>query len=207
MPETLGLPMPTNDKDVSGTLAATTPPVQIGAKVFVPRAWSYGDNRVPCPVCYGKLFVILELGNGERQAVECDGCGLGFEGAQGTINEPCAGSRVDAVTVTGFRLIGDQWRILAGDHGEIRWGVEAFATEAEAEIERERLFAEEVKTAADRAYSMAQHKRKRVTWHVYYHRNGLKKAQKDVEYHTRKLSDALARQRVSALTPSGGPQT
>ncbi len=194
-----------NDAGQGGNLAATTPPVQIGAKVFAPRAWSYGDNRVPCPVCYGKLFVILELGNGERVTVECDGCGKGFEGAQGTVNEPCAGSRVDAVTVTGFRLIGDQWRILAGDHGEIRWGVEAFATLDEAEVERERLFAEEVKTAADRAYSMAQHKRKSVTWHVRYHRDCLARAERDMAYHTQKLSDALARRRVPALTPSGGP--
>ncbi len=174
--------------------AENSPPVNVGATVYVARAWSHGDHRAPCPVCYGKLFVILELGNGERLPVECDGCGRGFGGPQGWVNEPQAKSSVETTRVTGFRLMGDRWRILTDGH-EVEWGVEAFATEAEADARREVLYAEAVKDAAEQAYRTASAKRKSVTWTVRYHRDCLKKAQKDVEYHQRKLSDSLARQR------------
>jgi len=170
-------------------------PVQIGQTVYEASAWSYGDKLVPCPVCYGQLFATLILGNGEQVKVECDGCGIGYNGPRGVVNEPCAGSRVSSFLVGGLAWNWGSWLILdTSNHGR-KWGVEVFATEAEAEARRVVLFEEAAKDAENRTFSIHKSKRKSPTWLVRYHREGIKRAERDLAYHTRKLSDAVARQR------------
>lgn len=170
------------------------PPVGIGQTIFVAQAWTYGTHIVPCPVCYGQLFVRIILGNGETVTVECDACGKGFSGAQGTVDEPCAGSSVTPKIVEGVLLDGG-WKILS-DHNQFRWGEHAFASEEEAEARRVVLFAQALVDAAESAERQRTYKRKGPTWSVHYHRNCLKKAERDVAYHSAKLSDARARQRT-----------
>jgi hypothetical protein len=170
--------------------------VQIGQTVYETRAWPYGDKRVPCPVCYGKLCAVLELGNGERVTVECEACGLGLDGPRGFINEPCAGSVVRAFVVAGFVQDGEEWRVLEqSNRGNYRWGVEAFGTEAEAEARRAVLYAEVVEDAAYRSLRKDEYLRKKPTWLVRYHRDAIRQAERDLAWHTRKLSDAVARTR------------
>ena len=170
-------------------------PVQIGQVVYRARAWSYGDKRVPCPVCFGQMFVTLILGNGEHVKVECDGCGLGFNGPQGFVNAPCPGSSVTPLSVAGFVQDGRGWEIIDTNNSRHRWGEEAFATEAEAEARRAALFAEALRDAAEAGERQARHKRKGLTWKVRYHRDCIKRAERELAYHSRKLSDDLARQR------------
>lgn len=170
-------------------------PVQIGQTVYEARAWSYGDKLVPCPVCYGKLCAVLELGNGERVTVECDACGIGFDGPRGVVNEPCAGSSVSVFLVAGLVSVGDGWKVLDYHGFSRRWGDEVFATEAEAEARRAVLYAEAVEEAENRTLRQREYARKKLTWQVRYHRECIRRAERDLAWHTRRLSDAVARQR------------
>jgi hypothetical protein len=177
------------------TVPVVGAPVQIGQTVYEAQAWCYGDKLVPCPVCYGQLFATLILGNGEQVKVECDACGIGFDGPRGVVNEPCAGSAVKALVVAGLAFDGDGWKVLDQHNYGRKWGEETFATEAEAEARRVVLFAEAAKNAEERTFSQREYKRKKLTWLVRYHREHIKRAERDLAYHTRKLSDAVARQR------------
>lgn len=177
-------------------------PVQIGQTVYEARAWSYGDKSVPCPVCYGQLFATLILGNGEHVKVECDACGIGYNGPRGVVNERCAGSRIDTHIVAGLLSDGDGWKVLDRSGSRYAWGSEVFETAEEAETQRAALFAEAVKDAENRTFQQREHKRKKLTWLAFYHRKGIKTAERDLAYHTRKLSDTVARQRVKTAEPS-----
>lgn len=42
--------------------------------------------RVPCPVCAGKLALVVILGDGEEVGIECDNCGKGYSGPQGHVS-------------------------------------------------------------------------------------------------------------------------
>lgn len=167
----------------------------IGQTAYEARAWSYGDKLVPCPVCYGHLFATLILGNGEHVTVECDACGIGYDGPRGVVNEPCAGSRVDTFVVAGVLQNGDGWQALDHSGGRHAWGDDAFATFLEADARRLVLFADAVRDAERRTSQQREHKRKKLTWVAYYNRRGIKTAERDLAYHTRRLSDTLARQR------------
>lgn len=176
-----------------------TAPVEIGQTVYTARAWSYGDHFVPCPVCYGKLFVILELGNGERVPVECEACGIGYDGPRGVVNEPCAGSAVGSFVVSGLLQRGDdEWYLFDRDQCSSgnRWGSEVFATEALAEAQRAVLYAAAKEEAAHAAMRRWEYLRKKPTWLVHYHRKNIKRAERELAWHTQKLSDARARQRT-----------
>lgn len=175
----------------------TNPPVAFGATVYEARAWSYGDHEVPCPVCYGNLCVVIELGSGERITVECDACGLGYDGPRGVVNEPCAGSEVCSLKTGGLVFEGNGWWIL-NDYRKLHWGVDVFATREEAEVRREILFADAEREAVNRGESIAAHKRKSLTWKVRYYRDCLRKAERDVAWYGTKLSDGLARKRKPA---------
>lgn len=168
---------------------------EIGQTMYEVRVWSYGKKRVPCPVCYGKLFAVLELGNGERVPVECDACDLGYDGPRGWINEHAAGSSVTPFVVFGILQHGDEWKALDASGSGRVVGVEVFATVTEAEAQRAALYAEEVKESDKRNIQSRDHLRKKPTWLVRYHREQIRLAERQLKYSTQKLSDALARQR------------
>lgn len=167
---------------------------QIGDTIYIPTAWAYGDKRVPCPVCFGKMAVVVILGNGEHQTVECDVCSRGFERATGWVNEPCAGSRVDEATVDGLTMDYGTLKATA-NHSKVTMGLDAFWTKEEAEAVRETLFTQAQIDAENNKHRRFGYETKKLTWKVYYHRAELKKAQRAVEYHSEHLSDTLARQR------------
>lgn len=156
---------------------------------------------MPCPVCFGKLAVVLILGNGEHVTVECDACGRGFDGPQGWVDDPCPSSRVEKVTIDGLKMDYGTLKVTA-NHSTLTMGVDAFWTEAEAEVVRVALFAKAQVDAANNAHMRHGYATKKLTWTVSYHRAELKKAKRAIDYHTIKLSDALARQRKPKPEPA-----
>ena len=53
------------------------------------------EERIPCPVCFGKLQVIVILGNGTEVLVDCGYCGKGYEGPKGYVTKYVREPRVD----------------------------------------------------------------------------------------------------------------
>ena len=167
-----------------------SPPFEFGQTVYVAKAYAYGEERVPCPVCDGKLFATLILGTGEVVPVECEACGLGFAGPQGYIMARKPVSSVSPVVVTGLSRDGAEW-LVHTNYSVYRDDV--FATEAEAEARRVELHQEAERQATQQNENSMRPKRKKLTWSAYYHRNQIKDLRRQVEWHESKLREIPAK--------------
>jgi hypothetical protein len=158
------------------------PPYEIGEKVFVVSATPYGQERIPCPICAGKLAVTLILGSGEHQTVECESCR-----AQGTVTRHAPSSSVTEMTVTGISYDQSKWKIACDEFS--RDLADIFRDPEAAEARREKRHAEVSETAEDNFVENIGHRKKGHTWSAGYHRKYIKDLQRQLEWHKAKLSE------------------
>jgi hypothetical protein len=165
------------------------PPFQIGQKIFVPWATAHSQKTVQCPICAGKKSVTLILGSGEHVPVECGGCGLGYDGPQGTVNvwEPDSGVRED--TIRGIKLLGDQWIFSAQRESLKEW--EVYTAPEPAEMRRKELYLEAEEQAKRSFESQFKEKKKHHGWSVAYHRSGIQRLEKSLAWHRAKLTEKV----------------
>ena len=164
-------------------------PFQIGQTLWSART-APQQVTVPCPVCQGALAVVVICGE-DRFAVPCEGCGLGFNGPQGTITEyehlPAA---VEFVIAEVTAMHQGRWS-LRSETGAGAQFDDLHQTEAEA------LAASVIACAAnyERNMQTRQHKRKNVkqaTWAVRYHRERIKDLERQIQWHQSRLGVAKA---------------
>lgn len=160
-------------------------PFAIGQVMWLP---SNGAEkvRVPCPVCAGQCAVVIVLGTGEQVGVECDACGLGFEGPRGYIEEyqwtPAA---VRFVIAKVERFDGERWSLRSETGAWAEWDA-LLPTEAEA-LERSRVLC-----AAQEESNMQSRQRKRAgvkgrSWSLQYHRNCIADLERQIQWHQSKI--------------------
>jgi len=141
----------------------------------------------PCPVCCGQLKATVILGNGDHVEVQCDYCGIGFEGPRGVVHD------YEWIAEPRGRII-DQVKIEETAQGAIReyrskhqcFEIEdLFDTKEEAQMrceERMRKHEEEQNT---RAEYIKKDQAKSYTWNAGYHMREAKSNRKRAEYHER----------------------
>lgn len=173
---------------MSETMAHTlVAPFTIGDTYWLPST-SPRHEIEPCPVCAGTKFVTV-LAGAERFVVECDVCGLGYHGPQGTVGIYHYDPHAEAFTVASVVSMRDgEWTVKSTT------GTEAVfhrlcATEAEALMQSKAAY------LAQEDHNMRQrgHRRKGVskaTWTVQYHRNAIKKLERELAYHRGKIAPA-----------------
>ena len=171
----------------------TAPPFAFGQTVYEPWATPYSEVRIPCPVCFGQRFATVILGNGEQVPVECEMCGLGFEGPRGYVTGYTPQSGVHEVTVTALeeRYPG-AWQV---NHWEAN---RFFATREEAEARRTVLEQEAAEHAQRNFEAQFRMKRKNLTWKVGYHRSCIADLKRKLEWHEARLS-AIPPKKVASL--------
>ena len=163
------------------------PPFEFGQVVFIARASSHDRQEIPCPVCYGKRRVTVILGNDEQVSIECEYCSHGCNPASGRASEWKPWSSVVETTVTGIKLEHGKWCIECAAY--VGSDAEIFTTREAAEEARIVMFAAAIERAQACNHSMKYNGRKRLSWHVGYHRAAVRRAQHDLEYHGRKVTD------------------
>lgn len=166
--------------------SALETPFAIGQQMWM-AVGNSEQTQHPCPICNGNLGVTIILGTGEHLGVLCDGCGLGFDGPRGFIKEweqhPRAVSFVIG-SVKGFR--DGEWEVLSTEGG---WAYfkDLFVTEAEAlgaaVINAEKQHESNMQSR-QRIKKSAQH----LTWSARYHRDCIKDLQRQIDWHTSRLS-------------------
>jgi hypothetical protein len=182
-------------------MSMPAPPFQIGESVYVVEANAHGQIEVPCPICFGQLFVTLLLGNGTQEKVECEACGKGCEGPRGVVGAWAPWSKVVPSTVTALEFRGDEWRVGCGYHSSR----EIFRTEEEAEARRKVLHAEN-ETYAERMFeNNIRNKKKNHAWTVRYHRECIARLKQEMSYHEKKLCEKKGEAVTlrAALAPEG----
>ena len=160
----------------------------VGDKVW----WATGGTREvkhTCPVCFGKLQVTVILGNDEALQTPCDYCGKGYERARGYVTEYEYTTDVKQIVISGKEVRETQeGRNVEYRHGSfiLRDGIMA-ETKEEAEVKRKEIVDKHHKEEMERLQRGKDNNVKTYSWHVGYHQRQLKKAEKDVEYHSKKI--------------------
>ena len=164
-------------------------PYQIDDVVYLAVAYSNSTEKVPCPVCFGKLSVVLILGNGEHQSIECDFCGLGYKGPQGVVQKRKASSSVQRFIITGIGKDAQGWYITKHHQREYLDNGNVFPTQAGAEGRRVELYALAEVQAKNQWELNIRNRKSKPTWSVGYHREELKELRRKAQYHEEKLRE------------------
>lgn len=175
---------------------------EIGQELWL-ATWESSEDCVTCPDCGGTGRLRVTFHDETTVSIECAGCSRGYEPPRGYVTVYNRHARAQRVTITGVEVRDGktEWRTDRSyivDEDDL-CEVEADALErakgkaAQADLEeREKISAKEKPT---RTWS----------WNATYHRKQIKDAQRNLEYHTKKLNAANLKARsekASVALPS-----
>lgn len=162
-------------------------PVEFGTTYYVPRHMAV-QKQIPCPVCAGKREVELIDGYGVSWMVDCEACGRGYEGSQGTITEyVCEPAAVPFTPVKLSSMHGEDSIYVADLLGEIQNVKNLFADRAEAEAQSKKLMEAWQEDNHKRSAHIGTRAKTNAAWSVRYHNECIKKAQRQIEWHLSKV--------------------
>ncbi len=141
------------------------------------------QKRIPCPMCFGKLFVTVILGDDTQEKVECGFCQRGVERPSGYATTWEASATVHLGIITGVST-KDGIRYEVGYKSLFEHEI---YSESEAELVRVAKF-EEAKEQAEKLFrdSFITATKKQV-WSAGYHRENIKRAERNIEWHKLRL--------------------
>ena len=156
----------------------------VGDEVYWVESSSNYSKSVPCPMCFGKRFVTIILGNEESERIECGYCQKGYDRASGiaTVWKPDAvvhKKEISGVSTKngiryelGYRSIEEH---------------EIFTNEDDANIEREKRYKLEVERSDRWFKDNFVNAKKNQVWSTGYHRRCIKDAKKTISWHEARL--------------------
>lgn len=167
------------------------PRFKVGDVVWVARVES-GPRMRTCPVCFGKLKVVVELGDGEtRVEVPCEYCKRGFEGPSGQEGYYEFSASPTTFTITGMD-------IAIGTDGVMKVRYRSGTDSGWSSMDEEDCFATREETlprcaelvAAQEEEQKAKEGRKvkvnqSYSWNVGYHRTQARELRRRIQYHER----------------------
>lgn len=174
---------------------------EIGQEVWV-ATWEATTDYITCPDCGGTGRVRVIHHDDTEMSIECAGCSAGYEPPKGYVKVYVRHARAEQTKITGVEVSNGktEWRTAKSwclDEADI------FLTEAEAMAAA--LLKAAKADAEEREKINAKEKPTRTwSWNAHYHRRQIKEAQRNLEYHTKKLAAAnlKARSEKAAVVTS-----
>lgn len=160
---------------------------QIGQQVWL-ATWESTTNHITCPDCGGTGRIRVLHHDDTMMSIECAACSRGYEPPKGYIEVYDRHARAELVTITGVEIRSGktEWR---SARSSMMDEADLFETE-EAALAR----------AAEKAAKADQEERDKIaskekptrtwSWNAHYHRKEIKRAQQQIEHHTKKLAVA-----------------
>lgn len=141
----------------------------------------------PCSVCFGKLSVMVILGNGDLVETPCSYCGLGYDAPRGWTTEYRIEPSAEQVTITGREIREGAFTevMYHGSGGYVYREDVVFKTEDEALVKSEELCAKEIKDRETRTEYIKKDKIKSFAWNAGYHLREAKRLKEQIAYHER----------------------
>ncbi len=163
-------------------------PFEIGKTYWLPR-WHPEKIQVPCPVCYGNRVLAVTLGNGESVEVECDGCGLGFEGPRGFVHEYSYEAKVLPFTVKEINSMhGGTWWLQSVEGDTAQWDT-LCDTQALGMAKSLEVLQTQLDENTRRSTALSKQALKKVGWTVRYHEDIIRDLEKKIGWHRAKVSE------------------
>lgn len=170
----------------------TEPKYKIGDTLFVATV-DRRPNMITCPDCGGTLIIHAILFDGTEHVIECSSCSHGYEGPNGLVQDWTITPRVNTVHVTGMEIEEG----LPVEY-KINLGPGLYRTFKEEDLFEDRIHAEDKaliltrQQQAEEERRVASKEQPHKTWarNIAYHRQRIRLAKKELEYHTAKLNAA-----------------
>lgn len=157
----------------------------IGDTVYWVEAYTNYGKSIPCPMCFGKRFVAIILGDGSKTDIECGMCSHGLDRATGQAKtwEPTA--LIHSGTISGISTKdGTKYEI---GYSSVK-DYECFASEAEADTVRDAKLKEMQERAAVYYKDNFINCKKKQIWSAGYHRSCIKSAEQTLQWHKMRLN-------------------
>lgn len=160
---------------------------EIGQVVWI-AAFEPRETSVECPDCGGTGRLRVMFADDSIVSVECAACGPGYNPPTGRIRVFDRHPVANCTTITGVAINAGktEWRTA---QSYIVKDENLFDNEADCLARAKELAAEHDRKERDRV----NHKHrdgKSSGWNAIYHRREIKRAQEQIEYHTKKLAVA-----------------
>lgn len=173
---------------------------KIGESVYL-ATFGMKNNRVQCPDCFGKKFLTIIMGDDSQVQIECGGCSAGYEPPRGTVVNYEHLPKVELCDVVGIEISSAicEYKISRcseSDKGEIFFHTghvkenEIFSTKEEAQAKADQMAKEFAIEEERRLKCVKQNAKRTWSWNVCYHRGIIRRAEKDIAYHSQKLAYA-----------------
>lgn len=137
-------------------------------------------DRVICPECFGKKILTVILGDNSKVEIDCMGCASRLENPRGYCEYYKQEITVKQIAISGFECNGIKTRYRF-DSCYIVDEEDVFDTKEATEVRAKELAEQHNKEELDRIYRKEKN-HKNWAWHVYYYRNQIRSALKDIEY-------------------------
>ena len=167
---------------------------QIGDRVWVWDFSNHAPDYVECPDCggTGRLRVIFH--DDTQASIECRNCSSGYNPPSGKIIIYRGMVSAKQGCITGISIESDGLKYTGEDfYG--RSEAEVFDTKEEA-LAAGNVRQEEYQQEQKDKIAKKEKDTRTWAWNASYHRNQIKKAEKDIEYHTAKLNVASLKAKV-----------
>lgn len=157
---------------------------KLGDVIYWVESGTHHGKLIPCPMCFGKFFVTLILGDGSQEKIECGFCSHGIDRPSGQAKTWEAHAEVKSGAITGFSS-KDSIRYEVGY--KTIYAHEVIDDEKTAELVKE-IKLEEAKEQAAKWFrdSFVQAKKKQL-WSAGYHRSCIERQERTIEWHKLRL--------------------
>lgn len=159
------------------------------------------EKQVKCPDCFGMKYLRVMLGDDSVVTVDCPECERGYLGPQGTVTADDYAAVTEPHMITAIEYSDSDGEFRYGFYQ--RCGVEesrCFATQEEAVVRAAEL-QKEYEEREQKRFAAKEKPNRSWAWNATYHRGCLRRAQKYIEYHTKKLAMALEHKKEELVRP------
>ena len=149
------------------------------------------EGNEPCPDCFGQKALTVIKGDGSQVSIECVGCTHGYEEPLGYVKYSKWIADVNQVVIHRVEVKPDG---LEYGHTENYGSPECdlFDNKEDAEKRAIEILEKHNNEEISRIHQKEKHNRT-WAWNVHYHSYCIRRAEKDIAYHTAKLSVAKSK--------------
>ena len=160
---------------------------RIGDKVWYAQRKGV-ERQELCPDCFGQRALTVIKGDGSQVSIPCVACIRSYDEPTGYVN--WHGHVVDVSEVEIEKVEQTKEGVTYGFHGCYRADQGSmFDTKEEAEVRALELAEKHNQEELARIYQKEKHNHT-WAWNAHYHRDCIKRAERDLVYHTAKLNYA-----------------
>jgi hypothetical protein len=153
------------------------------------------DNEqewIECPDCGGTGRLRVTFHDDTTVSIECANCARGYEPPTGKVSRYVRHPEAHQGMISGIEINseGVEYRFRQGEHSSWMCKEEDLSDTHEEAMVKAQAMAEEAAAEENRRIFRKEKDTRTWAWNASYHRKCIKEAQRNFEYHTRKLDAA-----------------